>query len=693
MSCWHCCIRALKRFLPKNDIVVELNPYLNTNHGYPHHTTTPGAHQTTTTTQVSVASRYTNSQGANHSGQSQSGRRRDRQQQLVDPSQATGRGKGSILNPALLVSAQTPMYHCQYSPHGPKNPHDMSDEDYETYTSHAGAYMPPPSSSSALDTFTPMLRAVNTFSSTEDVHCEVDNMLVLVYVSVAAYQRLSRQFQELMEEATNLYVHMIRSRLIEYGGIELFFNEGYFIVGFHSEFNAARWCLAMQLGLMYAAWNPRFLKAPEVQEEMSRDKPAPVFRGLRVRMAIHSIAAGDDDEEDIDASLIDCSVAPEQNPRELVRLIGECVHGGQIVLSDGVWERLKEQLVQLGNPIVEDLGKHLIGGHALQLFQLLPKHLEDRRFLPLMSVKQLAPAMRDAPTAAGPVTMVFTFIEGARSLMLNDAHALVSRVKAICALSRKILRKYRGYECQELQGDFMLAFFRPADAIAWCGEVQKQVHALFERDPNGIQFKISMGIETGVPVSVSPHKSSGRADYFGNIVNQTARIAKAAHGGQIMMGGDAWTAFMQDTVTYSERRNASGLPFYFKGHGRFVFKGIANGTLLVEVVPVGLEHIVHEPLTAKPFKKAVNDSTVPMPNRNRVMYVYCQYGADGEPEVGHSIRDTEMFDDKSLYGSLSEMSLNDLRSWFNEDSVLSSTGEFSLPPSVCELSELDMVAV
>ncbi|RHY30014.1 hypothetical protein DYB32_004688 [Aphanomyces invadans] len=530
---------------------------------------------------------------------------------------------------------------------------------------------------------TPMLRACDSTSSIDINVDDFDSSTVFVYVSVAAFQRLARQFQELMEEATSLYVHMIRSRLNEYGGVELRFNEGYFVVGFQTEFNAARWCLAMQLGLMYAAWNPRFLRAPEAQEEMSRHRPMPVFRGLRVRMAIHSACPNSEsDDDDVDAdSLLEFTEAnpPEQDPRELVRLIGECVHGGQIALSDGVWEKLKEQLVQLGNPVVEDLGKHVVGGHALQLFQLLPKHLEDRHFLPLMSIKQLAPAMRDAPTAAGEVTMVFTFIEGARSLMLNDAHALVSRVKTICTLSRKLLRTHRGYECQELQGDFMLAFFRPADAIAWCGEVQKKVHALFSQDPSGIQFRISMGIETGVPVSVSPHKSSGRADYFGNIVNQTARIAKAAHGGQIMLGGDAWKAFMHDSASHSDRPLAGSLPFYFKDHGYFQFKGIASGTLLVEVVPFGLETIVHAATTAKVYKKPVPPSTVPLPDRNRLVYVWSQTG-EGESDVGYSIRDTEVFDDKSLYGTLSEWTPQDLRTWFNEDSK---RGVFDMPHAVC----------
>ncbi|OQR84968.1 hypothetical protein ACHHYP_12546 [Achlya hypogyna] len=683
MSCWDCCIRVLKRCLPRNDIVQELAPYLNTtNGGY------AGNGRAITNTGMT---HRTNSERDASSGAHSQRRRRDGEV-IENPASAAvsaGRGKGSILNPqsmqAVKARHDTVGTGYDYNSSSGRQEHKSMTDVYLEFSEtadirgfgyagagrlsnsyrHAHPHVPgDPYNHDFMghDLQLPILQAQSSTTGSDDTS---DEMNVLVYVSIAAFQRLSRQFQELMEEATALYVHMIRSRLVEYGGLELRFNNEFFILGFHSEYNAARWCLAMQLGLMYAAWNPKFLKAPEAQEELSPDKPDKptlVFRGLRVRMAIHLVGSETDHEDEFQ----DICDEKETNPKDLVRLIGECAHGGQIILSDGVWEKLKEQLVQMGNPVVEDLGKHLVGGYPLQLYQLLPKHLEDRRFLTLMSPRQLSPAMRDAPTAAGEVTMVFTFIEGARSLMLSDAHGLVSRVKSICTLSRRLLRQFHGYECQELQGDFMLAFYRPADAVAWCAQVQRQVFALFEADPTGIQFRISMGIETGVPVSVSPHKSSGRADYFGNIVNQTARIAKAARGGQILVGGDAWTAFLQDTTSYFETapRGATSTPCYFKSHGKFLFKGIASGTLLIEAIPKGLEHIVHSPITAKRCKKRESRADLG-PNGTQLLYVWSQYTAE---EAGCStIRDTELFDEKSWYGSLSEMSTSDLRSWFNDE--------------------------
>jgi hypothetical protein len=40
---------------------------------------------------------------------------------------------------------------------------------------------------------------------------------------------------------------------------------------------------------------------------------------------------------------------------------------------------------------------------------------------------------------------------------------------------------------------------------------------------------------SGVPARITPHTSTGRADYFGQLVNRAARYCHtAAHGGQVV---------------------------------------------------------------------------------------------------------------------------------------------------------------
>ena len=62
-----------------------------------------------------------------------------------------------------------------------------------------------------------------------------------------------------------------------------------------------------------------------------------------------------------------------------------------------------------------------------------------------------------------------------------------------------------------------------------------------ERDMHGnVVFrgpKVKMGIYSGVPTRVLPHNTTGRADYFGPLVNRAARYCHAAaRGGQVREG-------------------------------------------------------------------------------------------------------------------------------------------------------------
>ncbi|GLE01926.1 hypothetical protein PINS_up010764 [Pythium insidiosum] len=422
--------------------------------------------------------------------------------------------------------------------------------------------------------------------------------VVLVQISVQGFREMMAQAKDLMEDAKLLYEHTVLSRLsTEYGGHEILSHprSGLFVIAFASEFHAAKWCLSLQLSLVYAAWNDKLLKQFEdMREEFIRPpagsksrKNVILYRGFRVRMVIHAA---------------DPDVPPEKSLADAVKWtnsVSEFAHGGQIVLSDSVWDRLKEQLVQLGNPVVEDLGCHSVLDEEVMLMLLLPRDLECRRFPKLKSPMQLSPGMRDAPSAQKPLTMVFTFIEGARPLVRCHAEELAERIKALCAVARELLRKHNGYECQELQGDFMLAFFNPVCAVLWCVEFQLRIRREFRKwnhqaENHELMFSMSMGVETGIPASVSPHKTSGRADYFGNIVNQTARIAKAAHGGQILIGGDAWNSFNTCTHRLTVLKRAKDVRegvdrssvVLFKAHGYYSFKGISQPIALIEAIPI-----------------------------------------------------------------------------------------------------------
>ena len=62
-----------------------------------------------------------------------------------------------------------------------------------------------------------------------------------------------------------------------------------------------------------------------------------------------------------------------------------------------------------------------------------------------------------------------------------------------------------------------------------CEEEQDMHGSMVFRGP-----KVKMGIYGGVPTRVLPHNTTGRADYFGPLVNRSARLCHAAaRGGQV----------------------------------------------------------------------------------------------------------------------------------------------------------------
>ncbi|KAK9791857.1 hypothetical protein WJX73_005571 [Symbiochloris irregularis] len=221
--------------------------------------------------------------------------------------------------------------------------------------------------------------------------------------------------------------------------------------------------------------------------------------------------------------------------------------------------------------MVVDMGTHCLpglpGAHALM--QIAVPGLEERvRFSrPLCSIP-LSPGYLDAPGAfdsplcstAGcprrplqPVTLVFCSIDGLAAMKEASATAAEMALMLYQDYVRRWLLKLSGYECQQADGEFMLAFDMPVNAVKFCLAVQeamlqgtwsREVLALpncgaASEHSNHILWygpRVRMGLYEGEPTCIVPHATSGRADYFGPLVNRAARFCYgAAHGGQIMM--------------------------------------------------------------------------------------------------------------------------------------------------------------
>jgi class 3 adenylate cyclase len=127
---------------------------------------------------------------------------------------------------------------------------------------------------------------------------------------------------------------------------------------------------------------------------------------------------------------------------------------------------------------------------------------------------------------AGTVTFLFTDIEGSTRLLRQlgeDYGPLVSQHRRVL---RETATEAGGSEI-DAQGDaFFFGFTRARDAAAGALATQRRLAA--ESWPGNADVKVRMGLHTGEP-------TLGDEGYLGLDVVRGARIAAAAHGGQILV--------------------------------------------------------------------------------------------------------------------------------------------------------------
>jgi len=121
---------------------------------------------------------------------------------------------------------------------------------------------------------------------------------------------------------------------------------------------------------------------------------------------------------------------------------------------------------------------------------------------------------------SGTVTFLFTDVAGSTKLLQEHGNAYADHLAGHRDVVRGALRRHSGVEV-DTQGDaFFAAFARASDAVAAADEI---------RDGLGDgPVRVRIGIHTGEPLVT-------QEGYVGLDVHRAARIAAAAHGGQVVL--------------------------------------------------------------------------------------------------------------------------------------------------------------
>jgi predicted ATPase/class 3 adenylate cyclase len=176
--------------------------------------------------------------------------------------------------------------------------------------------------------------------------------------------------------------------------------------------------------------------------------------------------------------------------------------------------------------------------------------------------------MAELPT--GTVTFVFTDIEGSTRLLQELGERYVAVRDEHNEIVRRAVARCGGAEVGTEGDSFFLAFGTAVGAVTAAVAVQRDLAAR-DRSPGGPRVRVRMGIHTGQGIPEG-------GDYVGIDVNRTARIAAAAHGGQVIVS-DA-------TRTLVEHALPEGVALRDLGQHRL--KDIAHPERLHDLVIEGL---------------------------------------------------------------------------------------------------------
>ncbi|MFH1475342.1 MAG: adenylate/guanylate cyclase domain-containing protein, partial [Chloroflexota bacterium] len=137
------------------------------------------------------------------------------------------------------------------------------------------------------------------------------------------------------------------------------------------------------------------------------------------------------------------------------------------------------------------------------------------------------PARPALPT--GTVTFLFTDIEGSTHLVGELAERWPPLLDRHRAIIRAALAAHGGVEVQTEGDGFFAAFDRAPAAVAATVRAQRDLAA--EAWPPDAAIRVRMGLHTGEGVV------DADGSYVGHDVHRAARVAGAAHGGQVLLSG------------------------------------------------------------------------------------------------------------------------------------------------------------
>ena len=198
---------------------------------------------------------------------------------------------------------------------------------------------------------------------------------------------------------------------------------------------------------------------------------------------------------------------------------------------------------------------------------------------------------------SGTVTFLFTDIEGSTRLLQKLGDRYPDLLADHHRLMREAFDQFDGREI-DVQGDsFFASFNRAGDATKAAVAIQRSLAG--HPWPQDVQVRVRMGLHTGEPIL-------GPSSYVGLDVHRAARIARAGHGGQVLVS-DSTANLIQRELPSGVRLDALG-EYFLKGFddperiSQLTIDGLPENFPALQADPVGAAVPLHsEPLPLPGF--------------------------------------------------------------------------------------------
>mmetsp|Transcript_10220 Transcript_10220/g.14961 ORF Transcript_10220/g.14961 Transcript_10220/m.14961 type:complete len:1318 (+) Transcript_10220:19-3972(+) len=200
--------------------------------------------------------------------------------------------------------------------------------------------------------------------------------VALVFTDIQGSTRLWELDMSAMQEGIHIHNEIIREELETYLGYEVKTEGDAFMCAFSNASAAVNFALSVQLKLHAYAWSNDLLKCDPCRQERDENGEL-VFNGIRVRMGIHY---GEPIDQLDPVTKRTDYFGPVVN--RAARVEG-CAQGGQIAISNAVWEEIQSIRDALMTPVtVEELGEVTLKGMDEPEFvrHLYPESLDSREF-------------------------------------------------------------------------------------------------------------------------------------------------------------------------------------------------------------------------------------------------------------------------------------------------------------------------